>query len=334
MKYWAANPDKTDPSDKVPLPLQAETLKDTSVDVFFLHPTTLTSSQDDRWNADVDDEKINEKTDSTTILFQASAFNECRLFAPRYRQAHVRAYFAADTLAAQKAFDLAYTDIRNAFRYYLDHYNHGRPIIIASHSQGTTHALRLLKEFFDEGPLRNRLVAAYIIGMSLPRSYFSSLSPCTDSTKTGCFVGWRTFLEGYEPEYIQKENPPSYVVNPLTWTMTEESAPRRLNLGSVVDTKNFNKVRYGLVDAQIHEGVLWIHHLHVLGGFLYREKNFHPGDINLFYMNIRGNVRTRIRNYRQKSAGHMVYTTGDDLFIHADKTPRASETDSLRAGNR
>ena len=298
LEYWAAHPDKWDPSDSIPVPLQAETLKDTGVDVFFLYPTTLTTDSDKRWNAGINDAAINEKTDYAPILFQASAFNECRLFAPRYRQAHVRAYFTNDTASAQKAFDLAYSDIKEAFQYYLDHYNHGRPIIIASHSQGTTHARRLLKEFFDSGPLKNRLVAAYIIGMPLPRNYFSCLPPCTDSTQTGCFVGWRTFLEGYEPEYIQKEDPRSYVVNPLTWTTTEEYASRSLNQGAVIFTKDFNKVGYKLVDAQVHDGVLWVHRPHFRLSFLYRSKNYHIGDINLFYVNIRNNVRTRIRYYR------------------------------------
>jgi hypothetical protein len=300
LENWAANPDKWDPSDSIPLPLQDVTLKDTGVDVFFLYPTTLTSGTDPRWNANIDDAKINEKTDYSTILFQASAFDECRLFAPRYRQAHVRAYFTGDTAAANKAFDLAYSDIKSAFQYYLDHYNHGRPVIIASHSQGTTHAKRLLKEFFDNGPLKNKLVAAYIIGMPLPRNYFSALSPCTDSTQTGCFVGWRTYLEGYEPEYIQKEDPRSYVVNPLTWTTTEAYAPRDLNQGAVVFTKDFNKVVYKLVDAQVHDGVLWVHRPHFPGSFLYRSKNYHIGDINLFYVNIRNNVRTRIHYYRMQ----------------------------------
>ena len=64
-----------------------------------------------------------------------------------------------DTSKAGKAFDFAYEDIKKSFEYYLQHYNNGRPIIIASHSQGTTHALRLLKEFFENKPLQ--LVAVW-----------------------------------------------------------------------------------------------------------------------------------------------------------------------------
>src|SRR5439155_1242121 len=109
---------------------------------------------------------------------------------------------------------------------YLQHYNNGRPIIIASHSQGTLHAGRLLKEYFDGKILHNKLVCAYIIGMPIPQNYFTTLQPCKDSLSTGCFVGWRTYREGYtDTLFVAKEKIKSYVTNPLTWTTTEDYAP-------------------------------------------------------------------------------------------------------------
>ena len=301
LAYWAAHPDKLDPSDSIPAPLRADFLKDSSVDVFFIHPTTLTEAGAQEWNADLGDSALNQKTDRTTILFQASVFNEYRVFAPRYRQAHLRAYYTQDTASARLAFDLAYSDVRAAFQYYLDHYNQGRPIIIASHSQGTTHAERLLKEFFEDKPLKGKLVAAYIIGMAIPRDSFPGLPACRDSGATGCLIGWRTYKEGFEPPFVAKEKDLSIVVNPLTWTTTDEYAPRRLNKGAILI--NFNKLVLGVVDAQIHDGVLWVHRPHFPGSFLYRTNNYHIGDINLFYLNIRENLRTRVRNYKMPEPG-------------------------------
>jgi hypothetical protein len=295
-RYWAVFPGKKSLADSIPPALPASYSPDSSVDVFFIHPTTLVSDKDSQWNASLDDTTLNDKTDRTTILFQASVFNECRIYAPRYRQAHLRTYFTKDTLTARRTFELAYEDVRSAFLYYLAHYNHGRPIILASHSQGTTHAERLLREFFDNQPLQHQLVAAYIIGMAIPRDSFSVLHPCTDSASTGCLIGWRTFKEGYEPDYVQKEKSGSWIVNPLTWDTTEEEAPRTLNKGSVL--LNFKKVLPEVADARIHDGILWVHRPHFPGSFLIRSKNYHIGDINLFYVNIRENVRTRIRAYR------------------------------------
>lgn len=299
LENWAAHPDKKDPSDSIPAPLRERTVQDSSVDVFFLHPTTLVAGKDARWNADIADSALNARTDNTTILFQASAFNECRLFAPRYRQAHLRAFFSTDTVDARAALDLAYEDLRTAFQYYLDHYNQGRPIIIASHSQGTTHAERLLKEFFEDKPLKNRLVAAYIIGMAIPGDYFSGLSPCRDSTATGCLIGWRTFKKGYEPAYVEKEKGSSWVVNPLTWSVSEDPAPRSLNKGAILT--RFNELVPRVTDARIHDGILWVHRPHFPGSFLIQTKNYHIGDINLFYLNIRENIRTRIASFKKQA---------------------------------
>ena len=298
LYYWAAHPFKKDPSDSVPEPLRDSYRPDSSVDVFFLHPTTFTNMKDSRWNADVNDDSLNAKTDYTTILFQASVFNEYRVFAPRYRQANLRAYYTADTARAREALDTAYEDLKTAFQYYLDHYNNGRPIIIASHSQGSTHAQRLLKEFFETGPLKNRLVAAYVIGMYIPGNYFSVLKQCKDSSQTGCVIGWRTFKEGYEPVFVQQEKSSGWVTNPLTWTTTDEYAANTLNKGSVLT--NFNKVTPHLTDAQVHDDVLWIGKLHTAGGFLVRMKNFHVGDINIFYLNIRDDVRRRVALFRNQ----------------------------------
>ena len=80
----------------------------------------------------------------------------------------------------------------------------GAQFIIASHSQGSTHAQRLLKDFFDAKPLQKKLVAAYVIGMAIPKNYFTDLKPCTDAAQTGCIIGWRTYKKNYEPEFVKK----------------------------------------------------------------------------------------------------------------------------------
>ncbi|GAB2840770.1 DUF3089 domain-containing protein [Ferruginibacter profundus] len=293
LYYWAAHPWKKDASDSVPKPLRSSYHPDSSVDVFFLHPTTLTNYNDQRWNAPIDDSVINSKTDRSTILYQASVFNEqCRVFAPRYRQAHIKAFFIASK-ESEKYFDTAYEDIKAAFIYYLENFNGGRPIIIASHSQGTKHAARLLKEFFEDKPLQHKLVCAYIPGLAVPENYFSSIPPCKDSTSTGCFVSWRTFKRGYtEPDFVAKENFKAVVINPLTWTSDTALVPAKKNSGGVL--LKFNKIVPHVVNANIYRNVLWTSKPNVAGKLFFTKKNYHAGDINLFYMNIRQNIKTRI----------------------------------------
>ena len=178
--YWAASPYKHDTSDSIPTFLKDEK-RDGRVDVFFIYPTSYLGAANESdilqpggnrmevfnklkavaWNADLRDTVVNNRSDNRSILYQASVFNAAgRIFAPRYRQANIKAFFVPASAEAAKAFDLAYSDIKNAFMYYLKYENHGKPIIIASHSQGSLHAIRLLQEFFDGTPLQKQLVCA------------------------------------------------------------------------------------------------------------------------------------------------------------------------------
>lgn len=300
LDYWAAHPSKWDPSDSVPKPLRKKSVKTPDADVFFLHPTTLTDMGDMRWNAPLTDNNINAKTDYSSILYQASIFNEsCKVFAPRYRQAHIKCFYKKSQ-QAEEAFELAYADIKKAFDHYLKHENKGRPIIIAAHSQGTKHAGSLLKEFFENKPLQKQLVCAYIIGMPVPENYFTRLKPCTNSTETGCFVSWRTYKTGFtDTLFVKKEAFKAVVVNPLTWSNSPAPAPRSLNKGAVL--KKFNKVKPGNVRTRINGNVLWSSKPRFFGNIFLRSNNYHIADMNLFYKDIRENVRERLEAFKKHS---------------------------------
>jgi hypothetical protein len=247
------------------------------------------------WNASLMDNSLNKLTDASATLYQASVFNEAeKVYVPRYRQAHINAFYIEQE-TAKPVFDLAYSDVKEAFIHYLENDNNGRPFIIASHSQGTVHAGRLIREMIEQTPLMNQLVCAYLIGMPVPEAYFLKMKPCTDSLQTGCFVSWRTYKRGYVPELIKKETFKAVVVNPIDWTLSSELQIKKKNKGAIM--RNFNRLVPGVVDAQIHGNVLWSCKPDVFGKWFFFEKNFHIGDINLFYQNIRLNVRVRSREY-------------------------------------
>jgi hypothetical protein len=293
LDYWAAHPWKKDPSDSLPNPLLTEK-NDSLADVFFIHPTTYTGTRKE-WNADINDAYLNSKTDYSSILYQASVFNEhCRVFAPRYRQAHLSAFFVNDD-ETKAAFDTAYADLKRAFEFYLNNYNENRPIIIAGHSQGALMTERLLKEFFDGKPLQEKLVVTYIVGWAIPQNSFQKIEACKDSLQTNCFCGWRTYKVDYVPAYVKEEKTISIVTNPLSWTTNPNNVDAKYNKGSVL--RDFSRIIKNTTDAQIHEGVLWVHKPKFPGSVFYHSKNYHIGDINLFYMNMRENIQQRIFSY-------------------------------------
>ncbi len=296
--HWAALPEKRDSADLVPETHLQNLQSEAVVDVFFLHPTTYTGDKGHKnWNAPIDDAILNKKTDAGTIRNQASIFNEIgRVYAPRYRQAHIQAYYDRTPKdIAKQAFDLAYTDIKVAFEYYLENYNEGRPIIIAAHSQGTTHAGKLIKEFFDGKPLQNKLVVAYLVGMPVPKNYFQQIKPCKTPDETSCFCTWRTYREGHIPKN-RVIGDSIAVTNPLTWTTDTKLAPQSLNKGAVL--RKFHKGFVpNLVSAQINKGILWVNKPQFPGSFLLVTPNYHIADFNLFYANVRANVAERTDSY-------------------------------------
>jgi len=307
LDYWAAHPWKWDPSDSIPEPLRTEP-RDTLADVFFLYPTTFTAKKDaEQSNAFIDDENINAKTDYSTLLFQASVFNQhCRVFAPRYRQAHISNFYSKDKSKATDAFELAYLDLKTAFEYYMKNWNNGRPIIIAGHSQGAFLAERLLKEYFEGKELKKQLVAAYVIGWPVPKEYFTTLKMCEDATQTGCLISWRTYRTGHIPSYLKNTSKNadnlfrqgnSYVTNPLSWKTDSENISREFNKGSVL-TK-FNKIYKYTTNAKIEKDLLYINKPKFPWSFLYFTKNYHIADINLFYISTRENVEQRINSFLQ-----------------------------------
>lgn len=297
LDNWAAHPWKHDAADSVPRPLLEGYVADSVVDVFFIHPTTyLDEKKPFGWNAPVDNTALNTKTDNTTILYQASVFNKAgRVFAPRYRQAHINVYYTTDTVTALAALDEAYSDVKAAFEYYMAHYNNGRPVIVASHSQGTTHAKRLLKEFFDGTPLQQKLVAAYIVGIPVEPNWFAAIPACTAPAQTGCFCSWRTLKQGYLTPFVEKEKYTAVVTNPLTWDAAKPVADRNLNLGAVL--LNFNKVLKHVAGAAVHGGVLWTEKPHFFGNIFYTTKNYHIADYNLYYTSVRNNALLRVQAY-------------------------------------
>lgn len=194
---WAARPGSEGESALVPAGA-TPVARHPRADIFYIHPTTDTGH--DHWNADAADRAIDHWTDISVIARQASTFNACcRIFAPRYRQASAAAFSARDE-DRYAAYDLAYQDVARAFAAYIAHDNHGRPFILAGHSQGALLAQRLLRERIAGTPLMGRMVAAYIVGIGLPEGAFGrepgSGKACAGPNDTGCVIGWNSFLTG------------------------------------------------------------------------------------------------------------------------------------------
>lgn len=292
-KHWVILPDH-DTS------LHKAFISDTSLisyaDVFYVYPTVYTNKKYNDWNVSIDDTNQRERTKNVTRL-QASAWSEAgRMFAPYYTQAHLRSYRNLEN-GGRDALLVAYADVKNAFQYYLDHYNQGRPIVLAGHSQGSTHAMLLLKDFFDGKALQNQLVCAYLPGIGIEENEFKTIPLLTKGNQVGGFVSWNTFKKRYKTKKYNDWYKGKATINPVTWDQSP-FAKRKQHKGFLFsDEKMYEKS----FTTHLVNGAIWITVPHVpFRSLSVALKDYHIGDVNLFWKDIQINARQRVISYREK----------------------------------
>ena len=297
---WAALPTRFDSADVVPFKEWTDVQGETEVDVFFIHPTTYTKKKgNNQWNASLDNEKLNRRTDASTIRYQASLFNGVgNVYAPRYRQAHIESFYTHKKKDAASALNLAYEDVRNSFNYFLEHFNEGRPFVLAAHSQGTFHAARLIREEIENQPVQQQMIVAYLPGMPVRSNYFESITPCKTPEETGCFCSWRTFRKGHIPKKLHYEDSLIVVTNPVTWNCNDVDSDKNEQVGAVL--RDCNQLVPALVETDVHEDLLWVSKPKFPGSFLLVTKNYHIADYNFFYGDVRQNAQARVRAFLSK----------------------------------
>jgi len=288
---WAILPSKYPNKLKEFLTDSIDNLK---ADVFYVYPTLITNKKDIRWNVSILDSIQNAKVLNTAVFFQASAWlTSGKLYVPFYRQAHIRSYSNLGKGGAE-ALTLAYEDVKAAFEVYLNKFNNGRPIIIAGHSQGATHCRLLLKDFFDGKPLQNQLIAAYIPGIGISKNEFKTIKIMTNPDETGGFVSWNTYKKNKLPKKYEKWYKDKVTSNPITWDKTVNTK-REDHKGFLYSNGN---IYHNALKIEVMNGMIWT----TLPRFPLRlfaifKKNYHVGDVNLFWEDIKLNSELRVEKW-------------------------------------
>jgi len=325
-EYWASLPNRTDEADLVPATItKSKNNGNSPVDVFYIHGTGYLNGAN--WTSPMNQNTATEDNAKFSLANEASIFNNCcNIFAPRYREASIFVYIALTTEQRDKVLKFVYQDISDAFDYFINNYNNGRPFIIVSHSQGTHHALRLIKKIDASPKLSKRLIVSYVIGstmIAVSETYVNSLqnfTSCKNGKDIHCLVHWDTYGEGGTEKYF-KSPIPSICINPLSWEANETRISSKKHLGAAPISGTYTIKLYGDDStngvvfknmpapipkyswAQCRNGILYVAdqtgtEYAKLGEEL-PDKTYHGIDFPLFHMNIRQNVSDRIDTYFQ-----------------------------------
>ncbi len=289
--HWSALPFRKDKPDIFPKYEKAVHDSVKPADVFYIYPTIYLSKKN--WTADVENRKANRRIDKYPVKYQASVFNrECRVYAPRYRQAVYQSFTDKGT-DGEKALAFAYEDVKRAFEYYLEHYHEGRPIIIASHSQGTYHARQLLRDYFDNQAMKEKLICAYVVGFGIYEEWYREISLCKEPDDINCYVSWSSFKKEIDSLHKWAVVIGNSSVNPVSWKNDGEIAESNGGILFRIQRKNgFRSV------AQLQNHQLIVK---TKTPYMRRKKILHLVDYNLFWKDIRENVSLRTREYLKRN---------------------------------
>ena len=167
-------------------------------DCFYVYPTVLLTGEPNQ----TDFSNISIVADP--LYSQASRFTSmCEMYAPLYRQFGLYSGMPI----AESDREVPVQDVKDAFAYYLEHFNQGRNFVLMGHSQGTMMLTAMMQDDVDDNPeVLSRMISALLIGgaVSVPEGEltggsFQNIPLCSAPGDTGCVVHYVSYSAEYPP---------------------------------------------------------------------------------------------------------------------------------------
>ena len=289
----------------------------TTFDVFYIHPTLfcnpLSPSMNLRSEPHLKERVYNFTTEQTDVIVP-----NARVFAPVVRQldySHIAiAICSKRGWRKYRRMKSGVSDTLEAFRYYLEHFNRGRPYILLGHSQGAMDLyLMMLKS--QDITVRKGFVAAYLIG--LPRLTANEINAdmaplglrtAAKADDLGVIIGWNTELPEANNILFTVRN--TFCINPLNWRTDAVTAGAELHRGALVYDRKAKRAlivkRFTGARPDPGRGALIVappeaerYEFHGFGD----SGVMHVNDIWFFVVNIRENIELRVEKWKAKYGG-------------------------------
>jgi Protein of unknown function (DUF3089) len=292
------------------------TSDDKAVDVFWVYGTEYQKANSSAPNlSPIDDAGMRSGAQSAFARTAAVFDGTANIYAPYYRQldATYVLNLSSDQQSAAEG-GTPTTDVTAAFTYFLEHYNKGRPFIVAGHSQGSDVLLHLLSGYLaSHRDVYARMIAAYVIGCSVTPDYLSAnthLAFAERADDTGVLISYNTEAPTIAaPDPVVQ--PGALAINPITWTRSETVAPSSESLGAWLPDSSgtYGKVP-AYADAQVDTSKNAIvtttpdESKWAPGGpnSPLPAGVYHPFDYPFYFFDLQANAKVRVAAYLAKAA--------------------------------
>ncbi len=260
-------------------------------DVFYVLPTCVFDWTDSlnvtHHHADPSNFKHRRRMESSYKLADEIFADSANFFAPYYRQISFESWLLNEDSISNR-YKTAFSDLENAFGYYINNLNNGRPFILAGFSQGGKGVVELVKAMPDD--VYKRMIAAYAIGYKVTEADLKvsdKLKAAQSEFDTGVTISYNTVTDTAAICNIVNKDT-KFIINPCSWTIDtlwhslNDSVSLRLDLEKNVIVAN------GLTASLYYEESLDI---------LFKEGNLHLQELNLYKAELQKNVKTRIKSF-------------------------------------
>ncbi len=283
--------------------------KNQEADLFLICPT-VDMGEDGRLNMSLSDEETKASFVGALNMERGIYEDAAVMYAPFYRQMTFPVY--AERVAEDgEHLEIAYSDVEDAFIYYLENYNNGRPFILAGFSQGAQLALLLLENLFQDSDLQERLVAAYIIGWKVTEEdlwQYPHLKMATGGDDTGVIVSFNTEAPGVDDSIIVPAGTETAAINPLNWKTDSTKADKSMNKGACFTdysgtvTSEVSNLTGAYIDDE--RGTLKAVDIvpEDYSSSLFPDGVYHLYDYQFFFRNLQENVSVRTEAWMNQEA--------------------------------
>jgi len=262
-------------------------------DVFYVVSTNIMHSHkpdgSETYIAVLDDKEKDVLASEINYIHKSMFPEKVNFYAPYYHQVTMAA-IADTTLTKKELAELsaqAAKEVLDAFNYYMEHFNQGKPFILAGYSQGAIQVRNIVAQMSKEQI--SRMVVAYMMGYGITKEQMANpnFKMASGATDTGVTVSF-TSLANIEAKY-SPINEANTCINPANWNT--DSTPVDFEFDGEILTSHVNKE----------------HHVVIVDGFNYEKhkaqewtvnpwskENYHNFEIYFYAPSIRQNALDRI----------------------------------------